>query len=223
LSLKEILSQHNATKIQLEKVLLEVKTNEERYKKLLADARDREAQLLKEREKDREVREMPSSSYPSSPLPSQSSPTSSSSSSSSQQGMKSDSFINFASSSSQSGYGLSSAQADRIQTVLKMKDGEIAVLQSQIASLEKTKSTLEDELVKFTTRNDELASQVNELQGLRVQMAELSQRYTLALEMMGEKEEMLEELKADLIDTKSLYREQINELTLQLEQFQKMR
>lgn len=45
-------------------------------------------------------------------------------------------------------------------------------------------------------------------------MDELNQRYLTALELMGEKAEMVEELQADLKDMKELYRNQASNTTL---------
>ncbi len=44
-------------------------------------------------------------------------------------------------------------------------------------------------------------------------------RYVAAVELLGERDESLEELKADLMDVKQLYREQIEYMALQLTQF----
>jgi len=55
------------------------------------------------------------------------------------------------------------------------------------------------------------------MSGLQGQMDELNQRYLMALELMGEKAEMVEELQADLADMKELYRNQISDLLLKIE------
>ena len=55
------------------------------------------------------------------------------------------------------------------------------------------------------------------MSGLQGQMDELNQRYLTALELMGEKAEMVEELQADLADMKELYRNQISDLLLKIE------
>jgi hypothetical protein len=55
------------------------------------------------------------------------------------------------------------------------------------------------------------------LKGLRTEMKGLQQRYDTLLELMGEKEEEVEELKADIADMKSLYKTQISELLERME------
>ena len=61
------------------------------------------------------------------------------------------------------------------------------------------------------------ALKVKQMSGLQGQMDELNQRYLTALELMGEKAEMVEELQADLADMKELYRNQISDLLLKIE------
>jgi len=60
-------------------------------------------------------------------------------------------------------------------------------------------------------------TEVTELKGLRSEIKGLQQRYDTLLELMGEKEEQVEELKADITDMKSLYKVQISELLEQIE------
>jgi len=106
---------------------------------------------------------------------------------------------------------------EKMQTLLKQKEGEIAALQQQIMTLEKTRDQIQDELVNLTAKNESLLTEVTELKGLRSEIKALQQRYDTLLELMGEKEEQVEELKADITDMKSLYKVQISELLEQIE------
>jgi hypothetical protein len=58
---------------------------------------------------------------------------------------------------------------------------------------------------------------LEELRDVRKQIKDINQRYNTLLELMGEKEEQVEELKADIIDLKSLYKAQISELLEKIE------
>lgn len=51
-------------------------------------------------------------------------------------------------------------------------------------------------------------------------MCALVCRYVAAVELLGERDETLEELRADLMDVKNLYREQIEFMVMQLTQQQ---
>ncbi|XP_064161795.1 TATA element modulatory factor [Anguilla rostrata] len=101
---------------------------------------------------------------------------------------------------------------ENLQSQLKLREGEIAHLQIEISSLEKTRSIMEEELVKLTSQNDEMEEKVAEIPKLRVQLKELEQRHNTILQMYGEKAEEAEELRLDLEDVKNMYKTQIDEL-----------
>lgn len=111
--------------------------------------------------------------------------------------------------------------SDHIQLALQQKEGEVRALQEQIALLETSKANLQDELVKLTNSNELLKKEVSKLQQTQVQLADLTKRYETALVLIGEKEEQVEELKADIQDLKQTYKSQINALADQLEKLKK--
>ena len=87
--------------------------------------------------------------------------------------------------------------------------------QSEMVRLEKTKRSMGEELVALTTKNDELAERVSSLDEIASKYQDLEQRHNAVLQMYGEKEEQVEELRLDLEDVKTMYRTQINELLAQ--------
>jgi len=101
---------------------------------------------------------------------------------------------------------------DKIQNMFYQKEAEIVSLKESAQNLEKLKSTLEAEIIKLTSKNAELIEEQNKLQESKTQLAALTARYNTALELLGEKEEQVEEIRADLTDMKSLYRQQVSEL-----------
>jgi hypothetical protein len=56
---------------------------------------------------------------------------------------------------------------------------------------------------------------------LENQSKELTVRYDTALEIIGAKEEEIQELRADIIDMKTMFRQQVSELLDRVEQLQK--
>jgi prefoldin subunit 5 len=52
---------------------------------------------------------------------------------------------------------------------------------------------------------------------MKAELESLRRRHTSALELMGERDEEVEELRADLSDVKQMYREQIDMLVSQIE------
>ncbi|GAM16985.1 hypothetical protein SAMD00019534_001600 [Acytostelium subglobosum LB1] len=103
------------------------------------------------------------------------------------------------------------------QANITQKDGEIAILQSKLNTAESSRKKLEDQLIKLTSSNEQLLLDSKELKGLKTQVSEIQQRYSTALEMLGEKEEQVNELRMDIVDMKELYRNQVNELLSKIE------
>jgi len=110
---------------------------------------------------------------------------------------------------------------EKIQGLLRQKEGEVSSLQQQISHLEKTRDLLQDELVNLTSKNELITTELKELKEIKNQMKDVTQRYTTALDLIGEKEEQVEELKADIDDVKILYKTQISELLEQIEKLKK--
>ncbi|CAL9087561.1 unnamed protein product [Musa textilis] len=96
------------------------------------------------------------------------------------------------------------------EVALRQKDGELASYMSRLASLESVRNSLAEELVKMTEQCEKLRAEAGVLPGLRAELEALRQRHSTALELMGEHDEELEELRADIIDLKEMYREQVD-------------
>ncbi|XP_063071019.1 TATA element modulatory factor [Engraulis encrasicolus] len=108
--------------------------------------------------------------------------------------------------------GGGSSIMENLQSQLKLREGEIAQLQLEIASLERSRAVMAEELVRLTNQNDEMEDKVKEIPKLRVQLKDLEQRHNTILQMYGEKAEEAEELRLDLEDVKNMYKTQIDEL-----------
>ncbi|XP_076075300.1 uncharacterized protein LOC143046160 isoform X1 [Mytilus galloprovincialis] len=101
---------------------------------------------------------------------------------------------------------------ENLQSQLKLREGEIAQLQSDIQQLERTRESMARELVNLTNQNEALEEKVQELPQLQNQFKELNQRYNAILQMYGEKVEEADELRLDLNDVKEMYKMQIDHL-----------
>ncbi|TKS70961.1 TATA element modulatory factor [Collichthys lucidus] len=101
---------------------------------------------------------------------------------------------------------------ENLQSQLKLREGEIAQLQLEISSLERSRSVMAEELVRLTNQNDEMDEKVKEIPKLKIQLKDLEQRHNTILQMYGEKAEEAEELRLDLEDVKNMYKTQIDEL-----------
>ncbi|EXJ55705.1 hypothetical protein A1O7_08634 [Cladophialophora yegresii CBS 114405] len=93
-------------------------------------------------------------------------------------------------------------------------------MSANVRRLESEKAASKDELARLTTQRDEARQEVvslmreaeekrkieERLRALEKEHASLSQRHQTTLELLGEKSEQVEELKADILDVKQMYR-----------------
>lgn len=101
---------------------------------------------------------------------------------------------------------------EHLQSLLKQKEGELLNSQDMVLSLERSRSSITEELAHATTTNDKLKREVDTIPILKQKLQEVSQKYEALLQMFGEKVEEAEELRLDIQDLKSMYRQQIEDL-----------
>ncbi|KAK7261807.1 hypothetical protein RIF29_28127 [Crotalaria pallida] len=111
---------------------------------------------------------------------------------------------------SMSPYYMKSMTPSSFEAALRQKEGELASYMSRLASLESIRDSLAEELVQMTEQCEKLRAEATLLPGLRSELEALRRRHSAALELMGERDEELEELRADIVDLKEMYREQVN-------------
>ncbi|XP_071713921.1 golgin candidate 5-like [Rutidosis leptorrhynchoides] len=109
-----------------------------------------------------------------------------------------------------SSYYLKSKTPNAFEAALRQKEGELASYMSRLASMESIRDSLAEELVNMTAECERLRSEVSQLPGMKAELEALRRRHAAALELMGERDEELEELRADIVDLKEMYREQVN-------------
>ncbi|CAI9779974.1 unnamed protein product [Fraxinus pennsylvanica] len=107
-------------------------------------------------------------------------------------------------------YYMKSMTTNTFEAALRQKEGELTSYISRLASMESIRNSLAEELVKMTAQCEKLRAESAMLPGLRAELEALRRRHSAALELMGERDEELEELRADIVDLKEMYREQVN-------------
>ncbi|KAK5059728.1 hypothetical protein LTR84_009611 [Exophiala bonariae] len=94
-------------------------------------------------------------------------------------------------------------------------------MSANVRRLESEKAASKDELSRITGQRDEARQEVvnlmreveekrsieERLKALEVEHAQVAQRHRTTLELLGEKSEQVEELKADIVDVKQMYRQ----------------
>lgn len=106
---------------------------------------------------------------------------------------------------------------ERLSSSLRLRNGEVAALQAQLDNKEKATRALAEEVVSLTAKLEEVAKEHEEVPEVSKKLKELERRHSTLLELLGEREERIGELEADLTDVKAMYREQVTELLLRLE------
>lgn len=106
---------------------------------------------------------------------------------------------------------------ERLTQSLRQRSGEISSLQAQLDGKEAATKALAEEVVSLTARVEELTKEMSDAPGMKKEFTELKKRHTALLELLGEREERIMELQADLADVNQMYKEQITELLLRIE------
>ncbi|WZZ66930.1 hypothetical protein YC2023_078300 [Brassica napus] len=109
-------------------------------------------------------------------------------------------------------YYMKSITPSAYEATLRQKEGELASYMSRLASMESIRDSLAEELVKVTAECEKLRGEADRVPGIKAELEALRQRHAAALELMGERDEELEELRADIVDLKEMYKEQVNML-----------
>ncbi|CAL4909525.1 unnamed protein product [Urochloa decumbens] len=232
LAIKEEAAIQEGRAKQLEEELKELRA---RHKKELQEAAEHRELLEKDLEREKaaraEIEKTSSREAPKVPLPDQrNAPLRKLSSSGSINSLEESHFLQASldlsdnaslerrmSSESNMSYYLRAMTPSAFESALRQKDGELASYMSRLASLESIRNSLAEELVKMTEQCEKLRTEAAALPGLRAELEALKQRHFQALELMGERDEELEELRNDIVDLKEMYREQVDLLVSQLQ------
>ena len=106
---------------------------------------------------------------------------------------------------------------ERLQQSLRQRNGEIVSLQAKLDGKEAATKALAEEVVSLTAKVEELSKDMQDAPERKKEFDELKRRHTTLLELLGEREERIMELEADLSDVNQMYKEQITELLLRIE------
>ncbi|KAJ3210053.1 TATA element modulatory factor 1 [Dinochytrium kinnereticum] len=117
----------------------------------------------------------------------------------------------------QSFSGAPAVVIDRLHSAMKHYQGQVATLQAQLSMTTKTRDELAEELLKSTTEAQDGVTAKKKLEEIEKEKTEINNRFLMALELLGEKTEQVEELKNDMEDVKRSYRMQLDTLLKEIE------
>ncbi|KAI9486009.1 MAG: TATA element modulatory factor 1 TATA binding-domain-containing protein, partial [Benjaminiella poitrasii] len=101
---------------------------------------------------------------------------------------------------------------------IRRLENQISFYQTQLQNSNQSRDELSEEVLVITQEIEQLREQVKTKNELEQQYQQLNKRYQTLLELLGERTEEVEELKADLQDVKDMYKSQIVELVQKIDQ-----
>jgi TATA element modulatory factor len=100
----------------------------------------------------------------------------------------------------------------KMNATMRRLELELENCKQDLSKMTRAKDDAFQEVVKLMKENEELKEAGTKVGDLERQIRDLGMREQTTLEMLGEKSEQVEELRADVQDLKSMYRQQIEEL-----------
>jgi chromosome segregation ATPase len=106
---------------------------------------------------------------------------------------------------------------EMLRSIARQKDGEIASLREQLRAASFAQNDLSEEMVRITQRLGAAQVTVQSAHSFKTQLKTLSLRHAAALQLIGEKDDELEDLTQDLQHVKDVFRNQTATLLGQIE------
>ena len=112
---------------------------------------------------------------------------------------------------STAGAGPSVQLVERMSAAVRRLESEKAAYKDELARLAQQRDEAREQVMELMRDNEGKKAVDERLRLLEKESGDLKKRYETTLEMLGEKSEKVEELKADIVDLKTLLREMVEE------------
>ncbi|KAK4230707.1 TATA element modulatory factor [Podospora fimiseda] len=96
---------------------------------------------------------------------------------------------------------------ERMSAAIRRLESEKVAAKEELARISKQRDEARAEIVAMMRQVETNAAAVKKVEALEAEVREVNERYETTLELLGEKSEMVEELKADVEDVKAMYRD----------------
>jgi len=104
------------------------------------------------------------------------------------------------------------SSVETLRALAQQKDGEVGCLRSQLRALDASMMQLQEQLVEGENKARALEAELQKTGGAAKKLKALSLRHAAALQLIGEKDEQLQDLQADLVHVKEIFQQQIQHL-----------
>ncbi|KAI9883220.1 MAG: hypothetical protein M1823_005013 [Watsoniomyces obsoletus] len=105
------------------------------------------------------------------------------------------------------GAGPSVQLVERMSAAVRRLNSEKAATRDELLRLSTQRDEAREEVVSLMRELEQKRSAEERIKSLETELATLDERYQASLELLGEKSELVEELRADLADIKHIYRD----------------
>lgn len=119
--------------------------------------------------------------------------------------------VNDLMSTSTAGAGPSVQLVERMSAAVRRLESEKATFRDEIARLASQRDSSRDQVVELMRDLDGRRADEGRVGMLEGELRQVRQRYEASLEMLGEREEELQEMREDLGEMKRMYRELVEE------------
>jgi len=99
---------------------------------------------------------------------------------------------------------------ERMSAAVRRLESEKAAAKDELDRLSAQRNEAREQVVSLMRETEEKRAADAKILRLEAEVAEINQRYQTTLEMLGEKSELVEELKADVADVKQMYRDLVD-------------
>ncbi|KAK4188003.1 putative TATA element modulatory factor [Podospora australis] len=96
---------------------------------------------------------------------------------------------------------------ERMSAAIRRLESEKVAAREELARISKQRDEARDEIVAMMRQVESNRAAAQKVSQLEAEVAEMKERYETTLELLGEKSELVEELRADVDDVKAMYRD----------------
>merc|ERR1712157_310962 len=111
---------------------------------------------------------------------------------------------------------LSTSVFESMQSQLKTREGELSQLLSQVEAFKRSRLHMSEEIVQLSNQCETLKNVEIENNSLKEKVDKMEKKQNMALQMLGEKQEIIDELKMDLADVKEMFKSQTEQMVSML-------
>jgi len=112
------------------------------------------------------------------------------------------------------------ASVEILKSLAKQREGEIATLRQQLRGVEASRDSLAHELTSSTNKLAKAETSSKRIVEMEAQLKMVTARHGMALEIIGEKDEELQDMQADLQLVKQKFGQQTDELLTRLKKYE---